>query len=214
MTDDELAQLIQQGHETPGVEFKGDGSFSDMTFRARVIRAMMAMANRRGGGVIVLGVRERPDRTLDPVGMAASEVPNWAHDALAGSASGYCEPSVSFRQFVLTFDEKQFLVLRVDEFSEAPIVCRKEYVLAADPAAGRPEPKVVLRRGGFYVRSTSAPSSVQLAEHEDLRAVLDLAVEKGVRRWVELTRSAGLLPPGPQPEGTTSAYDSELRSAL
>ena len=58
MTEQEFEQFVQLGHETPGVEFKSPGLRTDKNFLAGVARAVLAMANRRGGGLVIIGVRD------------------------------------------------------------------------------------------------------------------------------------------------------------
>ena len=60
MTEQDFESLLALGHETNGVEFKGRGSRSDSAFLAGVIRAVLGMANRRDGGLVILGVESDP----------------------------------------------------------------------------------------------------------------------------------------------------------
>jgi len=67
VTERDLESILAQGHETNGVEFKGPGARTDRSFPAKVIRAILGMANRRDGGLVMIGVESTK---LDPVGLS------------------------------------------------------------------------------------------------------------------------------------------------
>ena len=54
MSDEEFLELLSSG-ERPGVEFKNARARTDRSF-VEVAKAVLAMANRRNGGIIVVGV--------------------------------------------------------------------------------------------------------------------------------------------------------------
>ncbi len=70
MTDQEFDTLLHRGYETNGVEFKGPGKRTDRAFLAQVVRAILGMANRRDGGLVIIGVEPT---TLDPIGLEEDE---------------------------------------------------------------------------------------------------------------------------------------------
>jgi DNA integrity scanning protein DisA with diadenylate cyclase activity len=74
VTEQDFASLLALGHESNGVEFKGRGNRTNSGFLAVVIRAVLGMANRRDGGLVVIGVEAD---SLDPVGFDDKEVQPW-----------------------------------------------------------------------------------------------------------------------------------------
>lgn len=62
ISEQTLAEWIALGREQRGVEFKGPGPRSSKHLCGKVLRAMMAMANRRDGGFVVIGVDENGQR--------------------------------------------------------------------------------------------------------------------------------------------------------
>jgi len=178
-----LGDILQLGRELRNVEFKRSGSASDKHFFAVVARAMMALANIRDGGTIVVGV---PDAAGElPVGgVEAEHQPSWNQDHVADRLSTYAQPSVSFTVEVQGHGGKQFVVISVDEFDEVPILCVRDF-------------ERVLRRGGCYVRSRRKPESVEVATQEDMRELLDLAVEKRLRRFLRTAQAADMTVRGP-----------------
>jgi hypothetical protein len=57
VTEEDFAKLLARGYESRGVEFKGPGIRTEKLFLARVVRAILGMANSRDGGTsrLILG---------------------------------------------------------------------------------------------------------------------------------------------------------------
>ncbi len=127
MTDQEFATLIASGYETRGVEFKGPGKRTEKHFLAKVARAVLGMANRRDGSHVVIGVEDNRG-TLIPKGLTDQEADTWKnYDDIASSINNYASPSVSFDRQQLDYEGRPFIILRVDEFEDIPILCCIDY---------------------------------------------------------------------------------------
>ena len=207
MTDRDLAEIIELGHETQRVEFKGPGRRDDGHTMAVVTRAVLAMTNLRGGGVVVIGVAERADKSLEAVGVSLDIEATWTNfDAVCDQFGRYADPSVVFEIEVREYSGKRFVVINVQEFAEVPILCRQNYQSAADPARGRPAQVEVLRGGACYVRSKRKPESAVVRTSEDMRDLIGLAVEKAIARQATLDRIRLAAAAAPDPR---AHYDAE-----
>ena len=184
---DALSELLALGHEQAGVEFKGSRPRTDGLFLAKVARAMMGMANRRGGGVVVLGV-EDSGGILKPVGLSPDYLRTWTRDALADALAAYCEPSLDFTVAHVLREGLTFVSLRVSEFLDAPVICRRGF---------NHRDTTVLREGGCYVRPRKKPETSELATYVDMRDLLDLALEKALRRFLSTAAAGGAIVGGP-----------------
>ncbi len=179
MTEQELEAILAQGHETHGVEFKGPGKRTNSAFLASVIRAMLGMANHRDGGHVILGI---DSESLEPIGLDDDVAASWLnYDALAPAVNEYASPSVSFDVQSLPFRENKIVIIRVEEFEEIPILCRKEF-----QGSGKKSP--VLRRGACYVRA-----SPEIPSEQEMRELLELAIDKGVAKFLARVQKVGLL---------------------
>lgn len=178
MTPEELRELISVGYERRGVEFKGPGSLSDKAYGVKVVRAVLGMSNRRDGGVVILGVDEN-DGTLVPAGMTNEELRAWTFDLASDFFSPYADPNVSFDLEHVEDDAKSFVVLRVHEFEDVPVLCAKAY-----------EP--TLRQGACYVRTRRKPETSEIPTQTEMRELIDLAVEKRLGEMLGTLRRAGL----------------------
>jgi predicted HTH transcriptional regulator len=206
VTEQDFEALLALGHETNGVEFKGPGSRSDKAFLARVVRAVLGMANRRDGGHVIIGVEST---TLDPVGLEDDQARTWLnYDDLAASVNEYASPSVSFDLEALTSRNRKLVIIRVHEFQDIPVLCRKDFQSSREKKA-----PPILRRGACYVRSRHKPETSEIPSEKEMRELLELAIDKGVRRFVTRVRNAGLFPPvGPPPvsSGDVESFEDQI----
>lgn len=176
----ELEELLALGHETRSFEVKGPGDLSDRACVARVARAVMAMGNLRDGGLVCLGVDDKRMTVMLP-GLNAQQALEWSNfddvsDALARSS----DPPASFRLMAHKLSSgAPVVVLEVAEFEDVPHVCKRDY-----PG--------VLQKGMTYVRPRGKPQSVPVPSSSEMRDLLDLAINKGVREFVRRAGAAGV----------------------
>jgi predicted HTH transcriptional regulator len=178
MTESDLRDLLALGHEVPGVEFKGPGPRAASSLFAKVARAALAMANRRGGGAIVIGVEDERGK-IRPVGLNHKDLATWAYDVVGGALATYADPFVEFHLEAIICDGRNLVVITVEEFANIPVLCKKDY-----PG--------VLRAGACYVRRRGRIESSEIPTQAEMRELLDLAIEKGVRRFIQQAHRGGL----------------------
>jgi hypothetical protein len=88
LTDDELAEYFAPGYEGHGYEFKGDFPRGDRVFFEGVARALLGMANRPGGGIVILGVNEDTNHVLSFDGLSESNLESWnSYDEVSAALS-------------------------------------------------------------------------------------------------------------------------------
>ena len=186
MTIEDFELILSRGYEINGVEFKGPGVRTDKPFFTKVVRAVLGMANRRDGGLVIIGVE---DTKLEPVGLNDQELATWSnYDVLSVAVNQYASPSVSFDlDPPLAYNSTNVVIIRVHEFDEIPILCSQDYSV---PNKNAP----TLRRGACYVRSRNKPETAEIPSQEEMRELLELAIDKGVRRFITRAQKAGLFP--------------------
>lgn len=203
MTDREFAELLTGGHETRGVEFKGPGLRSDSHLFAKVVRAILGMANTRDGGRVIIGVDDTHEQ-LVPAGLTPDQFNSWNYDDIVSGLAPYTDPTVTIYREVQQYNSANYLVIRVAEFEEIPILCNKQF----DNLAGKGEP--VLRKGACYVRSRRKPETSEIPSQEDMRELLNLAIDKGVRRFVTRSYNVGLPLKVSPPPTDTELFERQL----
>ncbi|HEX5504094.1 MAG TPA: ATP-binding protein [Thermomicrobiales bacterium] len=203
LTDQQFADLVTLRYELRGIEFKGIRPRTDRLFFARVARACLGMANLRDGGRVVIGVDERGG-AFDPVGLSDTDLDTWRYDDVAAGLASYADPALSFDLHIHEYQGKQFIVLEVHEFDDLPVLCKMGYT---DYEAKQP----VLRAGACYVRSRRKPETSEIPSQAEMRELLDLAIEKGLRRFLARARAVGLELPGQAPSGDRERFERQLR---
>lgn len=166
------------------------------------------MANQRDGGRVVIGVATRKDQSLDDTGVEPVHLPTWIFDPVFEALNSYCDPAIEMDLSRLE-DSKQkkvFVVLDVREFADLPIICTKSYVAL-------PSKKVILRKNAFYIRSRQKPASIEVSSQVEMRALVELAIDKQIPR---IARLMGLLPrPTPAGEdGDRAKFDAQKNEML
>ena len=179
MTDEEFETLMAQDDEGRRLEFKGPGPLAASRLVAQVIKAALGMSNNRDGGNIVVGVAET-EGSLDKVGLNNEDLTTWTSDSLADQLARFADPNVSFALDTREYDGKRFVLIEVREFEEIPVLCKRAY-------------DDVLRDGACYVRTSRKPETSELPTQTEMRALLGLATEKGVRKYIEQLERLGII---------------------
>ncbi len=177
MTPEELERILRTPREERGLEFKGPGRRDQRPFFAIVVQAVLAMANRRDGGQVILGVND-DDGRFEPVGLSAEELATWGSDHVLDGLAEYADPSVDVQCYHVEVAGKTFVVLEVNEFEDQPVACKKDF-----PGT--------LQRGAFYGRPRRKPESTPVTTQADMRDLIELATEKRLRRILAVTAGAG-----------------------
>jgi hypothetical protein len=178
LSDTDIRALVAQKAETPNLDYKAGFTWTqnNRDKKYELVRDLMAMANTKDGGRVVLGVRDGdfeliglPDdiyTSLDP-----NNVVQMLHDVGA--------PKVKCTVSKPEVDGKRLVVLDVVEFGETPVICQT--------FAKGMDGKVILREGAIYIR-TEAATSEEIKSPEEMRDLLNRAL---ARRKEDLLQSIG-----------------------
>ena len=88
----------------------------------------------------------------------------------------FADPYIELRLTPLSRDNKHFLIIQVHEFGQLPVICKNNGLEN-------------LKRGALYTRSRTKYETIQVRSQTEMREILDLAVDKEIRRL----RSRGLI---------------------
>lgn len=187
---DRVISALELCQESQDLEFKQSGAWEDLKYK--IVRTALSMANRRDGGVIVVGVAER-DQTWVREGMEASHLQTFDEDIANDFLNRYASPPMAIRFVFVEHESKQYLAVSVPEFERSPIICKKE----ADRE---------LQKGAIYVRPPGKPRTTRAMEASEIAEVLELASEKLARIFLRQARNVGMRPP----DDAERAFDAEL----
>lgn len=182
--------------ESPGVEFKTAAAWD--AYKYHLVRAALAMSNRRDGGIIVIGVSERDGQWLLN-GIGDADLASYVEDDINDFINKYASPPIRVELLSVVHREKCFLAVRIPEFPASPIICRRN---GPDGDA--------LREGAIFVRTSGKPQTTRAVNADQIAELLALAAEKGARVLIASGLSAGLV----HPRAMTDEYDDEAKTLL
>ena len=82
LSANQIAERLQFGYETRGLELKGPGSREDSHLLAKVARAALSLGNLRDGGYLIIGIADGDPSKLEP-GLNEEDLESWVtYDAL------------------------------------------------------------------------------------------------------------------------------------
>ncbi|HUD81433.1 MAG TPA: ATP-binding protein [Patescibacteria group bacterium] len=179
----DFERLIEGSAESPSLEFKGPCPWS-----INMAKDILALSNVQDGGHIVIGIQ---DRTLVRVGVSQAQADSYDHEAMQDQLANLADPFVTFSVHnIVDADGKKFVVVRVQEFDEVPVVCRAD---SADT-----------KQGVVYYRSRRGRAgSRPVRDSFDMRDILDRASVKLMAK----RRGQGYVPESTEQD---NAYDEEL----
>ena len=182
MKTEELEALLEGAEETDQLEFKGA-----MAWHASLIKDILALANVRDGGRIIIGIE---DVSLVREGLSAEQLATFVPDTLRDRVAEYADPEVVFSvSAAKDRDGLTFVIIDVSPFAEIPVLCKRD----------GPD----LHRGAMYFRTRAAkPQSARVSNSNDMRSIVEQSI---ARRWSRL-QAIGFDAPKPK----TYDYDNEL----
>ena len=190
---EELAVPIDLGREDRSLEYKESRSWNDL--KDKIAKTALGMANIRDGGTIIIGVSQRSG-SLVPQGMSQGDIDTYDADEVQAYVNRFADPYVRLEMYAVPRNVQRFIAIVVHEFDEVPVVCRRN--------------GVGLRQGAVYTRSYRMPETCEVPSQTEMREIIDMATDKGVRRFLERSRRAGLLTEGTIERTNTEKFDEEL----
>ena len=200
----EIEKLIQKKSETANLDYKEGFKWhrENRNLQFELIRDLMAMANTRDGGTIIIGVE---DGSFELKGVN-SEIRNSLDQTdIAQMLHRYGKPKARIEVQKQRISGKFVVVINVVEFKDAPIICT-ESIQSSNPK------ELILRKGAVYIR-TSAATTEEISFEEDMRDLLGRAMLKRgdelLRNIEKIIKGKPLIPT----EKTESLYQKEIQEA-
>lgn len=184
-----LTDLLARG-ETANVDLKAPISFEGDD-RVELVKDIIAMANTRDGGTLVIGVSE-VDGQPRVDGLTTAQVTSFDVTKVAAAVHERSAPPVKLSVTTEEHQGKVIVLIQVQEFDDQPIICTKD----GAPSTG----KTIFRRGDLLMRS-SAAQSTRVSTESDMRDLLNRAVKR--RADLILTDISSIM------KGVTTPRESE-----
>lgn len=191
----DLEGLINYPNEERWLEFKHSTPWSNRRFRAKIVKTILGLSNVRNGGWIIIG----KDNDGTPSGMSQVDFDSYNQDDMKTIVDNYADPLARFDLLPFTNGGLRFLIIKVYEFDEIPVVCKKEY-------------SAIMRKGALYTRSTGKPETIEVPSQTEMREILKMAKTKAVRLWFEEMAEVGApIPPVGDSDDRYKEEISDLR---
>ena len=194
MTEEQFIEIIADRKERRNLEFKQSTPWESPAWKAKIIKTILALSNIRDGGWIVIGVT---DSTRDLAGMIPQHLETYSEDDLSSKVAEYADPYAKFRLNIVKAFNKRFLVITVSEFDGVPVICKREFT-------GE------LRRGAMYTRSYRKPESIEVPSQTEMREILQIAIDTGVRNYLRSQQRLGLLSSTSPRQASQKQHDDQL----
>lgn len=202
MFSEELQQYIVHGQEEPNIEYKDSMHWKDNMAKLKIMKCMLAMANFPGGGVIVVGVKQKGS-IFETVGMSHDDYLSYSHDEIARYVRSHSDPVIEFtivrdsmpleNKSNNKFTNRKFCIIQVKESKELPVIST-QFQLYNETKPPFPD-NICLRDGVVYVRSSTPVESREIHSQEEWRDLLYRCIEKIQLRSHKVSSQPSSNPP-------------------
>ncbi|MGI0042358.1 MAG: AlbA family DNA-binding domain-containing protein [Nitrososphaeraceae archaeon] len=180
----DILNIVQEIGETRSIELKKSMSWQEKETQFKITKSIMAFSNIRDGGKIILGVNEDENGKFQPKGMTNNDFDSFRQDLLSDYVNTFVNPYANFKVNHVTNGTLNFVVIDVKEFDRSPVLCKKDYNVDRDK---------IIREGDIITRTTTRRfESARVRTHIDMQEIIDLAVEKGLRKFIQTAQTAGI----------------------
>lgn len=163
--------------ETRECEFKSGLPWEQL--KCKIAKASLALANLAGGGYVIIGVsKNEATNRYEPTGMSEEDSRTYDQDVVSEFLNGFADPNVDIDLKHFPNNPKHYVVIQISEFDEVPVICEKG---SSDTIRGR-----IYCRTHRKVESSPEPSA------SDMREIIELAVDKGIKKQRRRIESYGL----------------------
>ena len=170
-TPDELVRYLKASGEDDSIDAKAPVKWDGNKESASLAKDIVAFANSRDGGVLVIGKSEIQPGQFELTGLSEAQAASFETTKVATWVNSRFAPPVKLVCHRLNHDKKHFVVITVSEFEDIPILCVKSYDNPDNPK------KPLLRERTIYVRNSNAESA-PLGSVDSLRSLIGLSTQK------------------------------------
>lgn len=169
MDTSELEQWLEGGEETQSFDVKAAGPWNVKL----LVKDILAMANVRDGGVILVGVE---DKSFSRQGLTESDRASYVLDVMRDQLTKYADPHVEVSvSFPTDRNGLVYAAIRVASFREIPVISR----IAAEDCG--------LKGATLYYRNSNRrPESAPVSNSYDMRDIITVAAMRTRQRLAEL----------------------------
>ena len=174
--------ILLRKEETKELDYKGPCIWNpkDKASCCELVKDILAMANTLGG-YLVIGVDEK-DNGFEFTGMSNEQLASFDTTKINQFTNNYSDPPINTTVYKVPYENRNFIIISVPVFSDAPHICQKDY-----PG--------ILSEATVYVR-TDNNESAPIKKSSDFRLVIENAIKNRTDQLLTSFRS--ILKHGPE----------------
>lgn len=188
---EDLLLALKHGQEESYLEYKGNVSWRDNPKKLEIVQTIFSLANKREGGIIVIGVENDGTR----VGLSDEHYSSYDHDQISQYIHGKTNQDVVCIVSKFGYQEdgeaevKNFVFIQVTESREFPLVYTGGQLLFNNdaPATGR---NIALRQSAIYIRSSNPVGNKEIETVEEWQELIERTYRKYEK---ETIRRSGIV---------------------
>lgn len=169
LSSDDLEYFVTRAGEDEDFDAKGCIMWDNGAESAKLAKDIVAFANSRGGGAIVIGLSEVETGKFVLGGLTPDQARSFDTTKVSNWINGRFSPAPKLVCYQYESMNGLAVVIHIGEFDDIPIMCNKDYHGHAN--------SMLLRAGDIYVRNVGASSS-PLRNADQLRALINMATRK------------------------------------
>lgn len=201
---EDLSQALYHHQEETYLEYKGNVSWRYSPKKLEIVKTILALANKRQGGIIVIGVENDGTR----VGLSDENYSSYDHDQISQHIHGKanqdigCKVSKFEHKDIEDLIVKKFVFIEVTESREFPLVYTGGQCLynTDAPASGR---NIALRQSAIYIRSSNPVGNKEIETVEEWQELIERTYRKYEKETIRRDEILG----GQQ----SNPFDQELK---
>jgi len=205
LAEEDIKQLVARRTETKNLDYKQSMNWetSSKDEKASIVKDILAMINTQDGGRIIFGVR---NEDFELTGVTSEDLKSWDPTKVNDFLHKYADPLHSCVVYKVDIEGKHVVAVDVPEFSEIPIVCKKDCHSAVDSS------EHILKKGQIYIRTDKATSE-GISSPEQTRELLGRALAKKGDELLGLIQRLIQGRPLKGSEESSRDYEKETRDA-
>jgi len=174
-----LINALYHKKEETYLEYKGDVPWSDRAKMLEIIQTIFALSNEKGGGIIVVGVKDDGERS----GLSDSNYHSYSHDIINQYLTGrsnqpiQCKLEKFGHMDIDDKKEKKFVFIQVNESKEFPLVYigHQELINQSVPSYND---NICLRTGALYIRNQSNIGNKEIITVHEWQELIERTYKK------------------------------------
>lgn len=185
--DSPIAAILDHPSESRSIELKSSqpwGDINRLQELQNIVKSILGLSNVKDGGKIILGIKQRPDRTFESTGMLSSHLHTFDQDNIYQVVRAYGNPAPIFEIKNFKYKANYFIVFSVQEFLYTPVICIK---------AGSRVNNEPLIKGSLYIR-THKPETKKVDNETEMREIINLAIDKEFGLWTPRIKKINKTP--------------------